>query len=248
MTFSITAPLNQMAIPIFATPPSREHVGLDGELLFEHFVQEELEHEGFLNPIPMGVADPPANDLESDEVVQNERVVNGRLYAQGMRQRMEQPVPPTLAGVPVGFNNEHIISIGGNIRRLADEFSRSSARRSVMEQAEQVDINTLSQELFFQFLEEVFRNGIDRTRLVAVFFFCCDILRRCLRQNMMNLGWQLFTWSRQFVVDRICSWVYEHGGWERLFEKSYDVIIKIATVALAVTGVLCGIVYIKKNY
>ncbi|XP_035227595.1 uncharacterized protein LOC118199843 isoform X2 [Stegodyphus dumicola] len=172
MTFSITAPLNQMAIPIFATPPSREHVGLDGELLFEHFVQEELEHEGFLNPIPMGVADPPANDLESDEVVQNERVVNGRLYAQGMRQRMEQPVPPTLAGVPVGFNNEHIISIGGNIRRLADEFSRSSARRSVMEQAEQ----------------------------------------------------------------------------ERLFEKSYDVIIKIATVALAVTGVLCGIVYIKKNY
>ncbi|KFM65908.1 Apoptosis regulator Bcl-2, partial [Stegodyphus mimosarum] len=247
MTFRLTVPVNQMAIPIFATPPSREHVGLDGELLFEHFVQEELEHEGLSNPIPIGVTDPPINDLGTGEVVQNERVANG-VYAQGIRQRMEQPVPPVLAGVPEGFNYEHLISIGANIRRLAEEFSRSEARRSVMEQAEQVNINALNQELFFQFLEEVFRNGIDRTRLVAVFFFCCDILRRCLRQNMMNLGWQLFTWSRQFVVDRICTWVYEHGGWERLFEKSYDVIIKIATVALAVTGVLCGIVYIKKNY
>lgn len=70
-------------------------------------------------------------------------------------------------------------------------------------------------------LEEIFRNGFDRHCIVALFFFCSDVLIRCVKKDLREMGTKLFLWSMQFLVDRVCKWVYDHGGWVSVFLLSY---------------------------
>lgn len=94
----------------------------------------------------------------------------------------------------------------------------------------QVDLRHINYDTFHNMLSELFRNGIDKYCIVALFYFCSDVLIRCVKNELHRLGSRLFFWALQFLVQNVCSWVYDHGGWVsklRLYFIHLHVIMKI---------------------
>lgn len=74
-----------------------------------------------------------------------------------------------------------------------------------------MDINSITHEEFMGFLDELFTDGITKERIVVLFFFCSDVVVRAY-SNPESLR-NLFMWSLEFIFDRVCGWVRDHGGW-----------------------------------
>jgi len=77
-----------------------------------------------------------------------------------------------------------------------------------------VDIAHINYEEFNHFLDELFGNGISRERIVVLLFFCSDVVVRAYNNPWANFK-QLFVWIRDYIINKICEWVKNHGGWVR---------------------------------
>jgi len=145
------------------------------------------------------------------------------------------------------FRTPHLAHMGRELRVLADEFSRSKERLCVQKKADEVDFSNVSKDDFFGLLEELFCGGISRMRIVVLFFFCSDVAIRALKNDVIAYFQRFVTWAFQYIADKICTWVAQHGGWEKVLSKSMDAIYKycgaftIAVVSVAV------IIYIRKK-
>lgn len=199
-----TLPLQEMAIPLYASP-SRQDVEVGGRILFQNFIHEEMLHEG-LPEDAIEVQNPPP-DVYGD--------ANAELYANSTVE--DQASVSALLSTPDGFNNQTFIGYGRNIRVLADEFATSHQRKLLREQADQVDLGSINAASFNNMLTELFRNGIDRYCIVALFYFCSDVLIRCVKAELRILGSKLFFWALDFLIQNVCKWVYDHGGWVSIF-------------------------------
>ncbi|XP_054712797.1 apoptosis regulator Bcl-2-like [Uloborus diversus] len=229
---TLTLPLDKMAIPIYTASPSQAEVQASGQVLFQRFVHVELENEGL------------SDVLNVEESAGEYEDIAPNLYSPVNRRRAASPL---FASTPEGYKNAHLLEIGANIREFANEFNRSRERQRIREQADQVDLGHINENTFFRMLEEVFKDGINKHCLVALFFFCSDVLIRCLKRKMTQLGTELFLWSTQFVVERVCKWVYEHGGWAKVMKSFWTGFKEVTAWTCAVVVIICGIVYVRKN-
>lgn len=76
----------------------------------------------------------------------------------------------------------------------------------------QVDLQNINYEEFVKFLNELFSNGISRERIVVLLFFCSDIVVRAYNNPLSNFK-KLYNWFLQYIIDKVCTWVQDHGGW-----------------------------------
>ncbi|GIY56756.1 uncharacterized protein CEXT_382771 [Caerostris extrusa] len=86
-------------------------------------------------------------------------------------------------------------------------------------------------------LDEVFKHGITKHHLVALFFFCSDVLVRCVKAKLRELGLNLFKWSIQYIVDRVCKWIAENGGWEKVIKGTFFIPRKFIYVSAGMIAV-----------
>lgn len=232
----LTLPLNQMAIPIYTVPMTEEEVRAGGHVLLHGFIHEEFEQEGMSDDVLLANPPPDAAGDAVPQMYQSPVFGNHTTAASG------------LASTPGGYTPPSLIHVGSNIRELANQFAASKQRREIRQQADQVDLGHINPESFFDLLNEIFKNGIDKHCIVALFFFCSDILKRCVRQQLNELGSQLFWWSMRYVADSVCRWVYKHGGWERVFSNLYNVVIKVGAIVALGVIISCGFVWMRKNW
>lgn len=109
-------------------------------------------------------------------------------------------------------NDSVMKQLGRDLRTISEDFARSSERRRVMQQAAQVNLENINYDEFYQFLNELFSNGISRERIVVLLFFCSDIVVRAYK-NPVGKFKQLFKWFLDYIVHKICNWVKDNGGW-----------------------------------
>ncbi|GFR28542.1 uncharacterized protein TNCT_550851 [Trichonephila clavata] len=120
---------------------------------------------------------------------------------------------------PNGYKNQPISEIGKTIRDLANEFAKSHQRQEIKKEADEVDLGSITMNGFLGLLDETFKEKIDKYNVIALFFFCSDVLIRCIKNKLKQLGLNLFKWSLTFIADRVCRWVAAHGGWGGYISK-----------------------------
>lgn len=214
-------PLNTLAIPIpvFFTP-DREEVEQGGEALFQYFVEEELEQHG----------------------IQEHVYVNQTIDETG-----DLPRAPRSVSTPDGYKNSTLAQYGSELRRLADQFSRSQENAKVREQADRVDLNAIGKEGFLSLLEALFRDGFSKERLIALFFFCLYLIMRAITEHRARLFQDLFMWSIHFIKGNVCRWVYDQGGWGRVLTKFYDIAFNAVLFSALAAVCVASCIYIGKN-
>lgn len=226
--------LTDMAVPIYTTP-SREDVEVGGRVLFQHFIEEELVHQGIPGEI-LEIQNPPPGVFEEVDP----DVIGGG-------DGMARAASPAFVIPPQGYKTASFTAIGANIRDIADKFAQSHERIEIQELASGVDLNSINYATFQHILGELFRGGINKYKIVSLFYFCSDVLLRCIQHQLHQLGSKLFFWALEFLLKNICRWVQDHGGWERVFSNIFAVAYNVSLIAALGVVICCGFVYIKNN-
>ncbi|UXI15970.1 hypothetical protein NH340_JMT01913 [Sarcoptes scabiei] len=117
-----------------------------------------------------------------------------------------------LSFLNVEVNSKLMKRIAKDLQVISDDFAKSSERFRVLEKAQQVNFDNVNYEDFRGFLNELFRDGITREKIVVLFYFCSDVVVRAYSSPFKELR-RLFEWFLTYIIDRIGTWVLNHGGW-----------------------------------
>ncbi|GBN14655.1 hypothetical protein AVEN_236480-1 [Araneus ventricosus] len=192
-----------MAVPVYVA----EEVAV-GRCVFQNFIHEEFEEEGVPDEI---LAEVPEEVLE-EEIVPDRTAASSGYVDENLANALEH------IGVD---SHEGIRQIGVHLRELANDFAKSNERKRLKKEADKVDVVNITYDGFYALCEEVFLHGFTRENIIALFFFCADVLIRCVKSEMKDIGIKLFKWALKYVVDRVCAWVAKHGGWEKAIKNTF---------------------------
>lgn len=109
-------------------------------------------------------------------------------------------------------NDELMKQLGRDLRIISEEFARSSERKRVLARADKVNLQNITYEEFRTFLNELFSEGVSREQVVVMLFFCSDMVVRAYHNPLANFQ-RLFSWFLEYIINKVCDWVKDHGGW-----------------------------------
>lgn len=211
-----------LSIPLLLPTPTREETEEEGRVLLSTFIDYQVQQEGMEHPEAMG-------DMVYSHTLEGEEA------AQAPPSREE-----VLLAHPVYRR------VGRELRDLAEQFSHSPERQRVRQEADALDLSTLTRENLSSLMLELFHDGFSRERLVTFFFFCSDLILKSLRTSLGScLRWQVVLWVWAFLRDNVCDWVLQRGGWEVVL-TSYlpSLVVTVAGVAVCAAAIF----YIWKNW
>lgn len=154
---------------------------------------------------------------------------------------------PSTAIIRQGYRNPALYRVGQELRKLADAFAETEERRNVQRMAESVHLESINMENFFQLCTELFMGGITRERIVALFTFVGDVAVFHVRRQGQQFLHVLMTWSWKYLVDHICRWVKEAGGWGAVLSRGANALYTTAVFVFCLIGTVAAGVYIVKT-
>ncbi|XP_068251131.1 uncharacterized protein [Palaemon carinicauda] len=146
-----------------------------------------------------------------------------------------------------GYRNPALFRVGQELRKLADAFAETEERRNVQRMAESVNLESINMENFFHLCTELFMGGITRERIVALFTFVGDVAVFHVRRQGQQFLQVLMTWSWKYLVDYICRWVKEAGGWGAVLSRGANALYTTAVIAFCLLGTAAAGIYIVKT-
>jgi len=126
---------------------------------------------------------------------------------------------------------------GDELRRIADEFERSSLRQIVRNRANQVNLADITKESFTRLLKELFQEKITREKIVILFFFCTDVALRAA-EFAQGLVVKLLGWSFSYIINIVCSLVHKLGGWDKVLFYQLPSLLVTCCAGLAICALL----------
>lgn len=207
-------PLN-LALPVYMPP---EDVTV-GRHVFQQFVQEYFVH----NQVPPDELEGLNTELEEVSESETDRDETSEFIDENFATAHQEVFGQSSTGTPNGYKNQPISEIGKTIRNLANEFAESHQRQEIKREADEVDLGAITMEGFWGLLNETFKEKIDKYNVIALFFFCSDVLIRCIKNKLKELGINLFRWSLRFIAERVCRWIAANGGWGGYISKYFGI-------------------------
>lgn len=219
----------QMSIPLplLRSTPTREETQEEGRVLLSTFVDYQVAQE----QVPVAM-DPRAAGESIGDMVYSHTIDREDIGTPHSRTEAE-------ALHPVYRN------MGRELRALADRFSQSRERIRVRQEADSLDLSSLTRDNLTALMMELFEDGFSRERLVTFFFFCSDLILKAVRCSVGGLQFQVVAWVWAFLRDRVCFWVLQHGGWEAVLTNYLP---KLAITAAGVAVCVFTVFYIWKNW
>ncbi|XP_075552009.1 ataxin-10 isoform X2 [Dermacentor variabilis] len=180
-------------LPLLRNTPTHEETREEGRVLLSSFVDYQVAQQGAMDA---GAGGESIGDMVYSHTIDEEDIgtPHSRTEAEALH--------------PVYRN------MGRELRALADRFSQSRERIRVRQEADSLDISSLTRDNLMTLMLELFEDGFSRERLVTFFFFCSDLILKSVRCSVGGLRWQVVAWVWAFLRDRVCYWVLQHGGWE----------------------------------
>ncbi|OWF51020.1 apoptosis regulator R1-like isoform X1 [Mizuhopecten yessoensis] len=65
---------------------------------------------------------------------------------------------------------------------------------------------------------ELFHDGVNWGRIVALFAFSGTLAKKFCQQQMMDLVSSLIDWTSQYLDNQLENWIESHGGWDGFVE------------------------------
>ena len=72
-----------------------------------------------------------------------------------------------------------------------------------------------AQMTYFAIVQELFHDGVNWGRVVALFSFSGCLAVHCVQKEMPAVVDHILEWTSAFLDHRLNSWINQHGGWVR---------------------------------
>lgn len=104
------------------------------------------------------------------------------------------------------------------LRNLGDDFERRySAEFDNM--VEQLNITPdMAYPTFMAVAQELFSDGINWGRIVALIAFGGAIAVECVTKEMDHLIDSIYDWVSTYITNNLEQWITSHGGWVSIFQ------------------------------
>ncbi|CAG0914914.1 unnamed protein product [Notodromas monacha] len=170
---------------------------------------------------------PRHGEVFADEVAQEGEFLVSNFVLSELRSRDLAQLCPrdeqAAARRPAGWARDD-----NDLRVIAMQYAESRERRHARAIAEGVAIESLTPTRFQSMCDELFAPpaGITRERIIVLFFFMADLAALAVGQRFYTIYSSLMNWSANYVRYRVCGWVYERGGWDRVLNRSSNLVLK----------------------
>lgn len=146
--------------------------------------------------------------------LQPTRVVQDTAMSEEMRRISEEArnLAHDLVSYRIGKMNPPPTRTAAILRRLSDELEdRHSMVLSNMCNRLNV-VNGSAQVKFVQVADEVFRDGINWGRIVAIFAFGAKMAQYCATTGLQQEVEEIIVWVGNYISG-LSNWIHSNGGW-----------------------------------
>ncbi|XP_061591081.1 bcl-2-like protein 1 [Cololabis saira] len=168
------------------------------------------------------------------------------------------PGTPPLAP-PAAAAAENLDAVKEALRDTANEFELRYAQ-AFCDLHSQLHITpATAYHSFESVMDEVFRDGVNWGRIVAIFTFGGALCVECVEKEMSPLVGRIVEWMTVYLDNQIQPWIQSQGGWDRFAQvfgqdavaesrRSQESFRKWLLVgATVVTGVVVGSLFAQKR-
>lgn len=247
-------------MPTVAIQPTLKNTQAVGAALLHQFARERFVEAGLNQELihqaeNLEDIDQLTSELVSDEnsVINNNSVLNTTEESSFGETSSTNGIDNTVyLSMDAGKTNSSLdrmqslpvmASYGRELRKIAEEFTRSRERQKLKERANQVKLTDINKETFMVLLQELFEGGITREKIVTLFFYCTDVAIRA-SSFAQELGVQLLSWSFSYIINTVCRLVHELGGWDDVFYRQLPLLL---INCCAILGVCILGVYLHRS-
>lgn len=140
-----------------------------------------------------------------------------------------------LGGRPDEQQDPQIKEVVEQLRKIADELNRNAELQGLINQVQ----GNCAQDIFMAVARNIFADGINWGRIVALFHLAYRLIYKALTTNHLENIRTVISWVLQVIREQLYTWLVQQGGWEgviRSFSRWRTVAI-VASVALVVAFV-----------
>ncbi|XP_033961741.1 apoptosis regulator BAX [Pseudochaenichthys georgianus] len=145
-----------------------------------------------------------------------------------------------LGGRPNEQQDPHIKEVVQQLLKIADEMNRNAELQRLINQ---VPANC-AQHIFMKVARNIFADGINWGRVVALFHLAYRLIHKALTTNHLENIRTIIGWVLQVIREQLYSWLVQQGGWEGVIRgfSQWRTVAIVASVAL-----VAAIVYYRKT-
>lgn len=115
-----------------------------------------------------------------------------------------------LGGRPHEQEDQNVKLVVEQLLKIADDINRNVELQRLVNQVDGV----CAQDIFMTVARNIFSDGINWGRIVALFHLAYKLIYRAITTNHIENIRLVISWVLQVIKDRLYSWIVQQGGWE----------------------------------
>ncbi|XP_034054758.1 apoptosis regulator BAX [Gymnodraco acuticeps] len=145
-----------------------------------------------------------------------------------------------LGGRPNEQQDPHVKEVVQQLLKIADEMNRNTELQRLINQVQA----NCAQDIFMKVARNIFADGINWGRVVALFHLAYRLIHKALTTNHLENIRTIIGWVLQVIREQLYSWLVQQGGWEGVIRgfSQWRTVAIVASVAL-----VAAIVYYRKT-
>ncbi|KAL1007052.1 hypothetical protein UPYG_G00081270 [Umbra pygmaea] len=158
----------------------------------------------------------PRGAVGGEDVIDDRVVEQGAVVLRGYvveRMRADDPerhlTQQDLGGEPNELDNPQIKDVVNQLLIIADDLNRNIELQNLLSSVHP----DCAQEVFFSVAKEIFQDGVNWGRVVALFHLAYTLIYRALTGNHLEIIKKVISWVLQFIRENILAWILRQGGW-----------------------------------
>ncbi|XP_054469151.1 apoptosis regulator BAX [Anoplopoma fimbria] len=148
--------------------------------------------------------------------------------------------PEQLGGRPNENQDPQIKEVVAQLLKIADEMNRNAELQQLINQVQ----GNCAQDIFMKVARNIFADGINWGRVVALFHLAYRLIYKALTSNHLENIRIIISWVLRFIREQLYRWLVQQGGWAGVIHgfSRWRTVAIVASVAL-----VAAIVYYRKT-
>uniref|UniRef100_A0A3P8N5H5 Zgc:153993 n=1 Tax=Astatotilapia calliptera TaxID=8154 RepID=A0A3P8N5H5_ASTCA len=116
-----------------------------------------------------------------------------------------------LGGRPDEQQDPQVKEVVEQLRKIADSLNRNAELQRLINQVQ----GNCVQDVFMAVARNIFADGINWGRVVALFHLACKLIHKAITANHLENIQMIISWVLQVIREQVYSWLVAQGGWVR---------------------------------
>ncbi|XP_038557846.1 apoptosis regulator BAX [Micropterus salmoides] len=115
-----------------------------------------------------------------------------------------------LGGRPNELQDPQIKEVVEQLLKIADDLNRNAEFQRLINQVQ----GNCAQDIFMKVARNIFADGINWGRVVALFHLAYRLIYRALTTNHVDTIRTVISWVLQVIREQLYTWLVQQGGWQ----------------------------------